>query len=269
MKRFVLLVATIIMVLGMSSICYATEELSQDSSNNQTEESIESEDALLIVPLGTVSKTVSEYDMIKELQGYTTSQLESKGYTATEINSIQQPLATKETYGKVTYTITYDQMYQKNGETFLRTKMTWNWSKVPTFLFNDIMAMTTSEAFTKDSATAKVQYYWGGNKSKKSNLVTETVKTKSSGAGVYASFPMGKDWDRDNRTYKEIAMSGYMQTSWSISGKYTQVGISSNYGHSVITGTPSVSFSKAASISFTPEERCKSGDEAYDKAKLK
>lgn len=269
MRKLVLLITAIIMILSVSSICYATEETLQDSTNNQMEESVENEDALLIVPLGTASKTVSEYDMIKELQGYTASQLESQGYTVAEINSIQQPLAAKETYGKVTYNITYDKMYQRNGETFLRTKMTWNWSKVPAVLATDMMAMTTSEAFTKDSATAKVQYYWGGNKSKKSNLIAKTVKTKGSGTGVYASFSMGKNWDSDNKSYKEIAMSGYMRTTWSISGKYTQVGISSNYGHSVITCTPSVSFSGTYSISFTPALSCKSGDEAYTKATLK
>lgn len=63
MRNLVLLITAIIMILSMSSICYATEEPLQDSTNNQIEESVENEDALLIVPLGTASKIVSEYDM--------------------------------------------------------------------------------------------------------------------------------------------------------------------------------------------------------------
>ena len=240
-------------------------------SNNDEKELIEDDDFLLLsgVSLPSVSKTVSEYDMIKELKQFSKDELREKGFSQEDITAISRPLKAKEHYGNVTYTITYDKMYQKNGETFLRTKMTWNWSKAPLNILTDIPAMTTSETFTKDSASAKVQYYWYGNKKNKSSSSKPSVKPKNAGQGVYIKVTMGKNFDVSEHSYKEIALSGSITTSWSVSKKLKQVGIASNYGHSIIVCTPSVSFGSSASISFTPSIKCKSGDEAYMKATLK
>ena len=75
-----------------------------------------------------VSKSVSEYEMIKELRQYPTDTLKENGFSQKEITAIKGPLKAKSKYGNITYTINYDKMYQKNGETFLRTKMTWDWN---------------------------------------------------------------------------------------------------------------------------------------------
>ena len=215
------------------------------------------------------SKTVSEYDMIQDMRLLSKEELRQAGLTDNDIMRINQPLKARETYGKVTYTITFTDMYQKNGNTYLKTKATWSWSKAPTVLLTDVIAMTTSESFTKDSAACKINYYPNGDKNRAKTTYSGTVKTEDAGRGVFSRISMGNDWDVANHSYKRIAMSGYMTTTWSIGKKITQAGIASNYGHSIVGCTPSISIGKkTASISFTPEKKCKSGDEAYTKATL-
>ena len=219
---------------------------------------------------GASTYTVSEYDMIKNLQKSSKAELIKAGYSKKEIDMIKQPLKSKEKYGLVTYTISYSKMYQKKGYTYLRTKMTWSWSQVPACTFTDIAAMTTSKEFLRDSATATVYYYVNGDKSRKRVKKHPKVRNANSGQGVYCRFKLGRGWDRDNKTYTSYAMKGSIVTNWSIDSKVKQVGISSNYGHTKIDITPGVSISASgASIGFTPKASCKSGDETYIKAKLK
>lgn len=260
----------ILLTLSFALAVACVQAFADDSSTDKDFE-ISTDSTVLSGESGSTAatKTVSEYDMIKALQKYSNSELKAMGCADDEISEIKQPLKAKGKYGKVTYTISYSKMYQKNGETFLKTKMTWDWSSAPIALHTDIPAMTTSENFTKDSATAKVQYYLYGNKNNKSSTASPTVKTKDSGTGVFIKVAMGKNWNKSDHVYKEVALSGSITTSWSLGKKVKSVGISSNYGHSVISVSPSVSFGTGISISFSPAKSCKSGDEAYEKAKLK
>lgn len=280
MKKFIISLFLLISIF-IPSMIYADDmnnETGTDSSVLPTEsialDSLSQNDLDLITDDGaftpiTVSvKTVSEYDMIKDLQSCSYSALESEGYTQEEISKIKAPLKAKSSYGNVTYTISYDKMYQKGGQTYLHTRMTWNWSKAPICQFTDIPAMTTSESFTMDSAKSKVQYYSYGNKKIKSTLSHPTVKTKSSGRGVFIRVDMGKNYDSYNHKNKNIALSGSISSSWSTGKKLKQVGISSNYGHATASCSVSVSFGKGISISFSPSNNCKRGDEAYAKATL-
>ena len=246
---------------------FADTETAEYSIHADSKSNITTYNDFVLQP--AVSKSVSEYEMIKELRQYPTDTLKENGFSQKEITAIKGPLKAKSKYGNITYTINYDKMYQKNGETFLRTKMTWDWSKAPICLLTDIPAMTTSETFTKDSATAKVQYYAYGNKNKKTSTSSPKVKTANAGQGVYIKLSMGKNFDVSEHSYKEIPLSGSITTSWSVSKKLKQVGIASNYGHTILSCTPSVSFGRSAAIGFTPEKRCKYGDEAYLKATLK
>ncbi len=216
----------------------------------------------------TISKTISEYDIIKNLRGYSKSELKGLGYTDSDIKAIKAPMKAKEKYGNVTYTIKYSNMYQKKGETFIKTTMTWDWSSAPIMQYTDIAAMTTSETFTKDSANSTVQYYKYGNKKIKSIKSNPTVKTKNSGRGVFIRIKMKKNYDKSEHAYKDIALSGKITASWSVGKKVKQVGVSSNYGHSKIKCDISASFGSGASISFTPEKKVQYGDEAYEKQGL-
>lgn len=271
-KIFSVSVATLLVLstflLTANAESYVDRDFSKSSSSIIGMEDNLAEISKLIGKSQT--RTVSEYDMIKGLQQKTDSELKNIGYSAQDIKNIRQPLKASNKYGNVTYTINYTSMYQKKGITYLTTKMTWNWSKKPAFLLTDIAALTNSENFTKVSATSFVQYYTYGNKSKKNGTASPTVSTKDSGRGAFIKIQMGKDYDRELKEYKKVALSGSVTVTWSISGKYKQTGISSNYGHSVLTCTPSVSFGyKSGAISFTPAKRCKSGDEAYMIAKVK
>ena len=275
-ERYIMKKILSIFVLSVMIFCAnftgTAHAISVDNLSNSTIDNTQiSIDRLKGLPIGTIAtRTVSEYDMLKELQQKTDAQLKKDGYSLTDISAIRQPLKAKSKYGNVTYTISYTEMYQKKGITYLTTKMTWNWSTRPVCVLTDIAAMTNSEKFVKVSASAVVQYYSYGNKKSKSYQVKPTVNTKDSGTGTYIKIAMGKDYDRIAKDYKNIALSGSMTVKWSISGKYKQTGISSNYGHTIITCTPSVSFgSKSGSISFTPVKKCKCGTEAYAIAKLK
>ena len=264
--RTMSLLLCLAMVLSTHVVAFA------DDTQNRT---VDESNALNIIidnlEIGqTKSVTVSEYEMIQDLKKLTDEELHSIGYDTSEVVQIRQPLKAKEKYGNVTYTISYSSMHQKDGVTYLTTTMTWNWNVRPSFLKTDIAAMTTSENFTKINAAAKVKYYPYGNKKSKCTTEKPTVKTKDAGRGTYVKITMAKDYDTVAKDYKKVAMGGSMTVNWSVSGKYKQAGISSNYGHSILACTPSVSFGyKSGSISFTPEKKCKSGDEAYMLAKLK
>jgi hypothetical protein len=128
----------------------------------------------------------------------------------------------------------------KKDQTDLKTKMTWSWSKEPAALVTDIAAATTSENFTKDSSSATVKYYKYRHKDQGITSQNAIVKTKDAGRGVFTRITMGKNWDTNKKRYKKVAMAGSITTSWSIGKKVTQVGIASNYGHTIIGAAPSI-----------------------------
>lgn len=147
-------------------------------------------------------------------------------------------------------------------------KATWNWSKEPLILYLDIIACTTSESgFTKVSSSGSAYY-----RTKKGAIkATYTLKTetKNSGTGVYADIDLAKTYSGGARPTKMIAYEGYILASFkATSKKISSVGISSNYGHTTIAVSPSVSFDKQGGISFSPSLYVSSGPEAYKRLEL-
>lgn len=174
--------------------------------------------------------------------------------------------STRKKSGRLSYTIAYDRKqfrYQK-GKTTLRTRMTWQWSRAPRCLFTDVAAMTTSHRFMKTSSSGTVTYYRGGRAGMGKKTVRLHVQTKNTGQGIFGTIPMVKQWDHYRHAPKHIAMKGTMQTRWKASGKINYTGIAANYGHTVISSRPNVSFGlSGASISFSPGNKVKYGTEAY------
>ncbi|MDD6881237.1 MAG: hypothetical protein PUE18_06635 [Firmicutes bacterium] len=259
----IFIVMSLIMSLPMN-VFASSENENVNNISVKIDSGLQSVQAIFYPKSSTV--TISEYDIICELRQLTNEELIDMGFSNEDISKIKNATRAQQTYGNVTYTISYSEMYRSGGNTYLTTKMTWDWSSEPSFLSTDIVAMTTSENFTKNSAYVKVNYYAYGNKNSTKTSEYGTVQTENSGKGVFYRITMGKEWDTINKKYKKVALSGEMETEWSVSGSISQVGIASNYGHSIVTLTPSVSFGGGYSISFTPEYRCVSGDEAYAKA---
>ena len=263
------------LVLGVSAnstMVYAQESDNQEVLENDNEICDNETDEDIVfsaakAAANTYTREVSEYDMLKAVQKASNAELKNNGFTEADIIALKKPLKGKEHYGKVTYTISCLKFTPQKDQTDLKTKMTWSWSKQPAALTTDIAAMTTSENFTKDSSSATVKYYEYGEKSLGVTSQKSVVKTKNAGTGVFTRITMGKNWDADKKRYKKVDMAGSVTTSWSVGKKVTQVGISSNYGHSIVAVSPSVSFGGGATISFTPKGKCKSGDEAYLKVK--
>lgn len=258
-----LIVASLVMTVPMNAFA-SSEQKDYESMPVKIDSGLQSVQATFYVKSSTV--TLSEYDIICELRKLTNEELLDIGFTSEEISKIKSVARAQEKYGDVTYTISYSEMYKSGGNTYLTTKMTWDWSKEPSYLGTDIVAMTTSENFTKDSSYVKVNYYAYGNKNSTKTSEFGTVKTENAGQGALYKITMGKEWDTINKHYKKVALSGEMEVEWSASGSFSQVGIASSYGHSVLTTSPSVSFGTGCSISFTPIKKCVSGDEAYAKA---
>ena len=255
-----------------STTVYAQESDNQEvlENDNETCDNETDEDVVFSAAkaaANTYTREVSEYDMLKAAQKASNVELKNNGFTEADIIALKKPLKGKEHYGKVKYTISCLKFTPKEDQTDLKTKMTWSWSKQPSVLTKDVAAMTTSENFTKDSSSATVKYYKYGHKDQGVTSQKSIVKTKNAGKGVFARITMAKNWDTDKKRYKDVAMAGSITTSWSIGKKVTQVGVASNYGHTIIGAAPSVSFGGGATISFTPTWRCVSGDEAYLKVK--
>ncbi len=261
MKRLFAIVTTLCLVCSLfMCVTYADDNINILSSDYTIKE-IDIDNLI-----GTTqSVTISEYDILKELQAESTNELLDNGYTKEEIHQIKAPLKAQEKYGNVTYSINYTKMYNKNGNTYLTTEAKWSWSKQPAVLLTDVISMTTSSGFIKDSGSTTVQYY--NNLKKQTIKAHPTVKTNGAGTGVYSRITMAKNYDSDAKCYKNIALSGKMTTNWVISGKYSITGIAAKYGHTVVACTPSASFSSGSTaISFTPKFNCKGGAEAYKRA---
>jgi hypothetical protein len=208
-------------------------------------------------------KTASEYDMLKSLRKYSKAELRKMGYSKEAIESIKKPLKAKGKYGGLTYTISWSSMRLKNGSTYVDTKMTWKWSRAPVSLCTDIAEIATGADFKADSAGSKVQYYTYGDKKKKSIVKHPAVKTKKSMSIAFIRIDMGRDWNSSEHAYRNVALSVQMEVTWRVKEKWRSVGLSSNYGHFIMTGPPSVYYD-----TFTPAWKCRSGDEAYVMARL-
>ncbi|MEA4922609.1 MAG: hypothetical protein VB031_04490 [Eubacteriaceae bacterium] len=210
--------------------------------------------------------TISEYNILMSMSGKSMSSLRSMGFSRTQAKMIKAKAVPKAKCGDVTYTISYtkSKFRYKKGNTYLQTKMTWSWKKLPHFLASDIAAMTTSEHFAMTSGSASINYYKGGKKSSNKKTVKKRAFTKNSGKGAYCKFPMAQLMKYKKKYYYYDALSGSMTVNWRVSGNVKSVGISSNYGHTTVSCVPSVSFGAGGgSISFSPVACVKKGVEAY------
>lgn len=254
----------------------------------------------------TDTVTVSERDMILELQEKTDSdlrkaglspseisrlraindktvleaarkqsdfELKQRGLTETQISIIRNEpniqTAASQAYGEVTYTIKKVAYEYKSGNTVLTIKATWEWSSAPMCLFTDIIAMTTSDYnFTKTSSSGWANYRLSKNGEVKSKSAL-AMETGDSGRGISSKIDLSKTYNGAARPTKMIAFDGYITGTFRADKKkISAVGISSRYGHAEITLNPSVSFGEGASISFSPSTRIGTGKEAYQRVTL-
>lgn len=257
----------------------------------------------------SVSVTASEKDMISELQKIPEEELLANGFSAAEIARIkistdqtvladarqctdselyergltEQQIkiirteksvarAASEVYGKVTYTITKQSYTYSSSKTTLKIKASWKWSVSPAVTFTDIIAMTTSNSrFLKTSVSGTVNYRLGSaGQAKRTDSID--VNTSGSGTGVYGRFPMSKTFTDTThpRPTKIVAFDGSISATFVATGtKVSSLGISANYGHTLVSVTPGVSFGGGvASISFTPTISIGFGPEAYERITL-
>lgn len=249
------------------------------------------------------SVTISERDMIHDLQQLSDEELKKLGYTDNEISELRQvndeyvvkvmraktdeellsmgltprqidiirnsgniTLAASESFGKVTYTIQKISYTYKSSNTKLQLRATWQWSSSPVFVMTDTFACTTSDSkFTKESASCVANYRLskGGTILKRTN---PSVKTKSSGRGTYVEIPMA--YLHSDGIRKMKAFDGILNVTFKATGeKISSVGASSKYIHSKVGVTPSVSF-RSGDIGFSPTIGYDSGPEAYIRLEL-
>lgn len=93
---------------------------------------------------------------------------------------------------------------------------------------------------------------------------TSGGEDKKSMSIAFIRIDMGRDWNSSEHAYRNVALSGRMEVTWRVKEKWRSVGLSSNYGHFIMTGTPAV----YRYDTFTPAWKCRSGDEAYVMARL-
>ena len=225
----------------------------------------------------TQLRSISDQSILKEARMQSDTELKARGLTDYQIFTIRNEKNIKKAasaaYGNVTYTVEKSRYVYNSSKkiTELSIIATWNWSSMPSFRFKDIIACTTSnKAFSKDSASGKVFYKLGtaGNTLASSSL---SVKTQDSGSTTYATFNTEKSYTDTThpRPTKIFAYSGNLKTTFTAPGKINTVGISSKYGHSIVSLSTSIGVSSSSfGISFTPTSKVKSGEEAYVKLYL-
>ena len=162
-RNQLVVVMALILVLTLPINVFASSNSTKDESiPTKVDSELQTVQAIFYPKKAVV--TLSEYDIINTLSQMTDIELKELGLTDEDIAKIKNVTRAQESYGNVTYTISYSEMYRSGGNTYLTTKMTWDWSREPNFVCTDIVAMTTSENFTKDSSYVKVNYYANGNK---------------------------------------------------------------------------------------------------------
>ena len=224
----------------------------------------------------TVKKgSITEREMMQNLQSKSASQLRKMGYTDKQIKTIKN-CEPKALTGKVSYWIKYRnfksvKVKAKNKKrkywiTKITTVAKWKWVRPPFFAFKDMYGVTTSDRFVKERTWGSVVYHQKGDRRLKKRTVNLRVKTNNTGRGVYLKFPVGRSFKLQER-YKWGCTDGVITTRWIANGKINVVGLASNYGHSVLELNPRISFSVGASISYHPYISMEYGDEAFVRAR--
>ena len=218
-------------------------------------------------------RRIDDNTVLKEAKAQSDLELKSRGLSDKQIDIIRNEKnvqkAASQVYGEVTYTIQSTEYKYSKPDTYLSVKATWNWSTAPLLLHSDIIACTTSESgFTRLSSSGSAYYRVTKNGNVKSTYALK-MQTNGSGIGVYADIDLAKTYSGGARPTKMVAYDGYIIARFKAnSRKISSVGISSNYGHTIATVTPSVSFGNGTSISFSPSISVSSGPEAYRRLEL-
>lgn len=292
MKRISSVIISSILILSCTVSCSfaeTTESARTDADNevkssvedvedveliNSTQETITTRNNMVIHKDSDgnycVTQTWSEKDLINTEAAKSVETLKAEGYTDGEITIIkaaaQLPDSAAEKYGKVSYTIKYykDSFKYKDGITYIKTNVSWSWSKAPVKVATDMVGMMTSKDFAKyGTSSAHINYYKDGEKtSANKKVVSKTVKTKDAGKGTYIKIPMTTTFEGKNNMY--YGLGGSMTVNWRTSGNIKTVGLGANYGHAKIKCTPEITFSSSGvTIKFAPRNKIVYGDEAY------
>lgn len=130
------------------------------------------------------------------------------------------------------------------------------WDSIPVFVGTDILAMAWSDGMYPDvnvqeeySTYFKANYYTVGGV----NFVDSSAYTVigNTNIGAYSKFPMRKAFSQSGFTVQGYCMDGFLQVHISKKAAVPEVSVLSQYGHSTITASPTVSFKGAPSITFS------------------
>lgn len=183
---------------------------------------------------------LSEYDMIRQLQQYSDTELLELGYTEDEIASFRKKAskspedAARMAANGVEYHVYLSEgqfYYDRNADkTNLTAYMLWEWKSKPdtSLLYTDIVAMKTSNTnFIVMSAVTTANYYYV-TAGTSAGTQTITTYTYGSRTGSYATFPMTKSIN----VAAAYAKSGRTSVNWIADGNIRTIGFAGNYGHS-------------------------------------
>jgi len=217
----------------------------------------------------------------EELMASTPDMLRDQGYSNEVIDAIQQATTFEEviseTMGKVTYSVTAESLTYSNNITKLRARLTWNWASKPVVTLTDVVALTTNKDFYRDDSSSynltTVYYYKNGNLN---NTPAEyewvDQDTEEAGTLIYSEIPMRVVYPSSTSNTGDIyyAMRGTMEVQMKDSGPIYTTNVAGNYGHMIISCTPSVELDSTDKmvISFLPKLYMEKGDEATDSIDL-
>ena len=196
---------------------------------------------------------IREFDYIKELQKRATmsdTDLEKLGYEPERINKLrsfdgseEQAIALSAT---LTLTCNISQHFYNGSQTVAKVNYNWNWSSMPVWTLTDAIAIVWDPSMyqTPNNPNDKqtISLYQGSNYIRK---VTYSITPASPGHAAICRFPMLYD-EWNNYWSKSASGVVYLGSTSQISDFAVRV----SYAHTVVAGSPSVSFPGGLSISF-------------------
>ena len=212
---------------------------------------------LMISPISSVNaKTneelleyeISELEYFKELKSQTNEELISKGMTPDQIKYIKNFDLIKEIRGATLNLVLGSAIASKSKYTF---NYSFRWSSCPIFIQDDLLAATWSAtgsngspvnvAINKSSSFLTVKYKSTGGAP---NMKDTTYKWNPihEYRAAKIQFDMGYNMG-SGMSYWTYYGSGKLVLDAVVSNTIYEVYLKFGYGHSVVTGTPSVSFS--------------------------
>ncbi len=148
----------------------------------------------------------------------------------------------------------------------------WDWGNIPpVFTGTDIVAISWSDGLYPQinsqqvySTYCDVNYYFAGALGKVSWITKDTLTViGDTNLGAYAKIPMLKNVTQSGATITTYAMDGRLQVYISKQAAVLEISVSSQYGHSTITVSPTVQFKGAPSITFGVTMTTEAADSVY------